>query len=66
MKRYAVAYISFFDNVLKLEVVKAKGWKEALSKVAGAELVAYLPDCIEEAKAEAFSGDWMFEVKVVK
>ena len=64
MKKYAVAYILFFDNDLQLKVVEAKGWKEALNK-AFDNIGDYLPDRIEEAKAEAFNGDWMFEVKEI-
>ena len=30
MNKFAVGYISFFDNVLKVEIIEAKDWKDAL------------------------------------
>jgi hypothetical protein len=62
MKRYAVATINFFDNILKIEFTEANTWKEALDICYHLDGY-YLPDDIEEAKAEAFNGDWMFDVK---
>lgn len=64
MKKYAVSYISFFDNVLKLEIVKASGWKDALNKAFGIKGV-WLPDDYKAAQEDAFSGEYMFAVKEV-
>lgn len=67
MKKYVVGYINFFDNVLKLRIVKAEGWYDALHKAF--EVGVYLPvdmKDIEEAKAEAFNQDWMFTVQELK
>ena len=64
MKNYVVAYISFFDNALDIKFVESDSWKNALDKAF--PLDGYeLPDDIEEAKIEAFNGDWMFEVKEI-
>ncbi len=62
MKTYAVAYISFYDNTLKIIIVKAKNWKDALIKTFGVGSWDGFPDDMEEAKEEAFNGDWMFDV----
>lgn len=59
--KYAVAYISFFDNELQLKIVEAEGWKDALNKVF-ANRGHYLPSDYKEAQAEAFNGNWMFNV----
>ena len=32
MNKFVVGYISFFDNVLKVEIVEATDWKDALVK----------------------------------
>ena len=64
MKYFAVAHMDFFDNDLKIEFVYANTWKEAFN--IAFPLGDYeLPDDIEEAKTEAFNGDWMFEVTEV-
>lgn len=62
MRNFAVASMNFFDNNLKITFVKAENWKSALGQVE--DLSNYeLPDDLEEAKAEAFNGDWVFDVK---
>lgn len=71
MKKYAVAYMSFFDNDLQLYTVEATTWKEALVKALSEnnhpELAGIthesLADDIEVVKEIAFGGDWVFEVK---
>ena len=65
MKKWAVAYINFFDNELSIEIIDASTWKKALGK-AHPGLEEFLSDDIEEAKYDAFNGDWMFEVKEIK
>jgi hypothetical protein len=62
MRKYAVAYIFFFDNILKLKVIEAKDWKDALIKAFNMGYWVGFPDDMEEAQEEAFKGDWMFNV----
>ena len=62
MKNYAVAYMNFFDNTLDIKFVESDSWKNALDKAFPLEGYE-LPDDMEEAKTEAFNGDWQFEVK---
>jgi hypothetical protein len=33
MSKYAVAYINFFDNSLKLDIFDAEDWRDALIKM---------------------------------
>lgn len=73
MTKYAVAYISFFENELKVEIVEAaKGWKEALSKHSllldkdgNPGDIGWLPDDIDEAKEEAVNADMSFDIKEI-
>lgn len=73
MKKFAVAHINFFDNDLKIDVVSAPDWKEALIttqlssckpeyKADVEEWLNDLPDDIEEAKGYFFNCDQLFEV----
>lgn len=62
---YAVSYISFFDNSLKTKIVQAAGWKDALIKAFSIGDWNGFPDDMEEAKGEAFDGDWMFDVVAI-
>lgn len=59
--RYAVAHMSFFDNDLKVKVVKGvANWKGALAEAF--DITADdLPDAMEEAQEEAFNQDWLFD-----
>ena len=61
MKKYAVGFINFFFNDLKITIVEADDWQDALEK-AHPNTVDYMPDDIEAAKAKAFDQDWMFDV----
>ncbi len=71
--RFAVGYMNFFDNELKVEIVEADNWKGALLahsglseyRKANEEMVAGLSDDQEEARDEAFGMDWAFEVTVI-
>lgn len=69
---YAVAAVSFHENDLKIEMVEAENWKEALSKhslfteAGDPGDVSWLPDDIDDAKSEAFNADIMFDVLEVK
>ena len=67
---YAVAAMNFYDNELKVELVEADNWKEAISKhtifkeqpTDKTGDVSWLPDNIKEAKDEAFGADIVFDV----
>lgn len=70
--KYVVAAVSFFENELKIEIVEAENWKEALSKhslfteAGDPGDVSWLSDDIDNAKSDAFSGDILFDVLEVK
>lgn len=63
MRRWAVGWMTFFDNVLKIEIVEAEDWHSALLKHSkvGEDPWEFPPD-LEEAKQEAFNGDCTFDV----
>lgn len=66
--KYAVAAVTFHENVLKIEIVEAENWKEALSKhslfteAGDPGDVSWLGNDIDDAKHAAFSGDILFDV----
>lgn len=64
MRRFAVAVIMFFDNELKIKIVKAENWKDALKEAfpIEADFVIITGNDILETKRQAFDQDWMFEV----
>jgi len=65
MKKFAVSYITFFDNMLLTKIVEANNWKEALDK--SEFMLGYeLPDIYEDAQSEAFNCDSMFNVTEIK
>lgn len=73
MKKYAVAHINFYDNILTIEFVEASNWQEALFLAfpfsydvdSFARNPAITTDIasIEKAKQEVFSCDQLFDVK---
>lgn len=69
---YAVAAFSFHENELRIEIVEAENWKEALSKhslfteAGDPGDVSWLSDDIDNAKSDAFNGDILFDVLEVK
>ena len=67
MKRWAVGWTSFFDNDLTIEIIDAEDWHSALLKHSKiGEDPWEFPLNIEEAKAEAFNGDCMFDVVEIR
>lgn len=62
MNTWAVSFIDFLDNELKIKVVNASNWKEALNK-AFPGFLCYLSNSndLQIAKAEAFNQAWIFE-----
>lgn len=72
MTKFAVGYMNFFNNNLKVDIVEAENWKEALSNhsaFAGysvEENTGWLPDDLETAKSEAFKADFLFDVVEIK
>ena len=68
MNNYAVALINHLDDLgLRLKVVRACGWQEALGTAFPGYLKYLSADAILEetpvkAKIEAASQDWEFEV----
>lgn len=59
MAKYIVGYISFYDYDMKLKVIRATGWREAL-KIA----FNFEPEGkdLQDAQQYAFDNDCMFEV----
>ena len=71
MPKFAVGWINFFDNDLKIEIIEAETWKEALvhhssivpDRTSWADQIS---DDIEETKEMVFDCDCMFDVVEVK
>lgn len=61
---YAVAWMNFFDNELKIEFIWAANWREAVLAHSLNNFVGVddIPEDIEEAKRAAFDLDSMFDV----
>lgn len=56
---FVVTYLNFYDNDLKIKIVKAKDWKEAIKEAFDLEFES---DDLEGAKEDAFNQDVLFEV----
>ena len=69
MKKFAVAYMNFFDNCLTVRVIESDNWVGALQK----RLLEIYPDSepielsedIEAEKTNAFNQEWVFDVTEV-
>ena len=66
-KLYAVSYMDFFNNDLIIEFYRAPDWQTALAlhtkTVTDVEYMEHLYGMsMEDAKEEAFNGDWLFDV----
>lgn len=66
-KLYAVSYMDFFNNNLITEIHQANCWQDALmmhSNVVqcGEFEATIMTQDIEDAKEDAFNGDWLFDV----
>lgn len=66
MKKFAVGYINFFDNELKINIVEAENWKDALCKGSPMGPDWIESDTMAEAKEKAFDMDSMFDVVEIK
>ena len=68
MTKFAVAAMNFFDNELTIEIIEADNWCDALVqhtqyKLDKSEDEPFdWPKDMEDAKAEAFNMDSMFDV----
>ena len=66
--KYIVAAVSLLENNLKIEIVEAENWSEALSKHSlfmedgNPGDVSWLSNVMDTAKFEAFHADIMFDV----
>lgn len=63
--KYVVGAISFFDNILKLEVVEANSIGEAVLSHSSFQIDTWMfDDCesLEEMKERAFDTDMMIDV----
>lgn len=61
MKKYAVAYMNFFDNDLKIKIVGSLGWRDALIKAF--PIMSWVSSGnLEESKETAFDHDVLFDV----
>ena len=70
MKKYAVAYMNFFDNELTIEFVEAETEKQAIfshSKMqSDSGWSEELSDNLDEIKQAFFDGDTLVDVKEIK
>lgn len=71
MKKFAVGFISFFDNELNIEVVYADDWRDALSYHShiDAEFWKFLcndTNSLKDAKIKAFNCDCMIDIIEIK
>lgn len=73
MKTFAVAYVSFFENDLKLKICEAETWKEAIillmieqgtvgNERETREWIDGLGDDLKTVKEEFFDADCLVEV----
>ena len=68
--RYAVSYMNFWDNDLKIQIVEANDWKEALSKhtlfnkpeYPEDHDMSWISDNFETAKEDLSNADMLFDV----
>jgi len=66
MKRYAVAHMNLFDNDLKIRIVEASDWRDALIKAFPTMDWIDREHNLEESKEFAFNSDDLFDVVVVQ
>jgi len=62
MKKFAVAYTNFLENDLKIKIVEASDWREALIKAFPTVDWIDRDHNLGESKEFAFSGDALFDV----
>jgi hypothetical protein len=72
MNRYAVSFISFHDNDLKTEIVRANHEREAIlmhttfiSTMEGCDIQRVLPQTIEDIKMFCWDGDSMIDCVII-
>jgi hypothetical protein len=65
MRKFAVSFISLFDNKLQLKIVEANTWREAL-ETSGFLTVEDLPLEIEMEKAQEAALDMEFQFEIVE
>ena len=61
MKRYAVAFISFMDNEMHMEIIEANSAEEAVKSKLQRLDYSSLPDTLEEIKRDCFDCDSMID-----
>lgn len=59
MPRFAVGHISFFTNELKLEIIEASDWRQALDKHSSFVNSGWSPEglTLDDAQRSAFDAD---------
>ena len=67
MKKFAVAFMCYFDNILTIEIHEADDWRAALIQHSalseqGSEAEEAIPDNLEDAKEYFFDGDCLIDV----
>lgn len=60
--RYAVGYINFFDNDLKIEIVEASSVREAVNKHSCIVDYGVFPEDLEDIKNFFFNADAAIDV----
>lgn len=62
MSRWVVGWISFFDNELKIALVEAATWQEAVRKADPPVLPEWKDETLEELRQLAFDCDGAFHM----
>jgi len=68
--QYAVSYTNLWDYDMKIQIVEASGWKEALSKhtlfnkpeYPEDHDISWISNDLKTAKEEMFNADMLFDV----
>jgi hypothetical protein len=60
MKKFVVAYINFFDNELKLNIIEAENWSDAIMKAGYGDYG--ICNSLEETQEHFWNSDALINV----
>ncbi|WP_257542508.1 hypothetical protein [Sphingobium sp. CFD-1] len=66
MAKFAVGYLTSFENALSVKVVEAADWRSALGAAHPDHENYVTSNDMEYAKGEAANQDWYFDVVLVE
>lgn len=66
MAKFAVGYLTSFENCLSVKVVEAEDWRSALEAAQPGISGCVTSNDMEYAKDEAANQDWYFDVVLVE